>query len=189
MIVNNRVDVHRGGMGGFSGSAEAVVAQALAQRARRVEPGPGVQRLQQHRRLFGALVPQALAHRHAGYDASMAAAPLSVTPPREDAVLRGSRALALASVLGLIVLGLAWELWLAPTGTGTLPGLWRGRLYTYRWLSLLVWLYFTEGVVRAVTDPGLSAMLATLQVLLCLLLFTACVLQVRRHLRLREAAA
>jgi len=118
--------------------------------------------------------------------------------PPDDASLRGSRWLALASLLGLIVLGLAWELWLAPTGSGTLalkvvpllaalPGLWLGRLYTYRWLSLLLWLYFTEGVVRAVTDPGLSARLAAAQVLLCLLLFTACVLQVRRHLRLREA--
>jgi uncharacterized membrane protein len=130
----------------------------------------------------------------------MAVAPKTDTSPGEDATLRWSRALALASVVGLIVLGLAWELWLAPTGTGTLalkvvpllpalPGLWRGRLYTYRWLSLLVWLYFTEGVVRAVTDPGLSATLAAVQVLLCLLLFIACVLQVRRHLRLREAAA
>ena len=52
-----------------------------------------------------------------------------------------------------------------------------------------MWLYFTEGVVRAITDPGLSAMLAAVQVLLCLLLFAACVLQVRRHLRLREATA
>jgi uncharacterized membrane protein len=130
----------------------------------------------------------------------MTVAPLSVPSPREDATLRGSRALALASVLGLIVGGLAWELWLAPTGSGTLalkvvpllpalPGLWLGRLYTYRWLSLLAWLYFTEGVVRAVTDPGLSATLAAVQVLLCLLLFTACVLQVRRHLRLRKATA
>jgi len=120
--------------------------------------------------------------------------------PTEDASLRGSRWLAIASLLGLVVLGLAWELWLAPTGSGTLalkvvpllaalPGLWLGRLYTYRWLSLLLWLYFTEGVVRAVTDPGLSATLAAVQVLLCLLLFTACVLQVRRHLRLREATA
>ena len=128
----------------------------------------------------------------------MAVVPESAVAPRDDASLRGSRWLAIASLLGLVALGLAWELWLAPTGTGTLalkvvpllpalPGLWQGRLYTYRWLSLLVWLYFTEGVVRAVTDPGLSATLAAVQVLLCLLLFTACVLQVRRHLRLRKA--
>ena len=34
------------------------------------------------------------------------------------------------------------------------PGLLRNRMYTYRWLSLLVWLYFTEGVVRAASDRG-----------------------------------
>ncbi len=117
-----------------------------------------------------------------------------------DPMLRASRALALASLIGLIVLGVAWELWLAPTGSGTLalkvlpllaalPGLWRARLYTYRWLSLLLWLYVTEGLVRAVTDRGLSATLAAVQVLLCLLLFTACALQVRRHRRLRAATA
>jgi uncharacterized membrane protein len=119
-----------------------------------------------------------------------------------DSVVRWSRRLALGSLLGLIVLGLAWELWLAPTGSGTLalkvlplllplPGLWRARLYTYRWLSLLVWLYFAEGVVRAATDQGLSAVLAAIQVLLCLLLFVACALHVRwrLHRAAREAVA
>ena len=114
-----------------------------------------------------------------------------------DPTVRWTRRLAVGSVLGLIVLGLAWELWLAPTGSGTwaikvlplllpLPGLWRARMYTYRWVSLLVWLYFTEGVVRAVTDQGLSAGLATVQVALCLVLFTACALHVRW--RLHQAA-
>jgi uncharacterized membrane protein len=119
-----------------------------------------------------------------------------------DAVVRWSRWLALGSVIGLIVLGLAWELWLAPTGRGTLaikvlplllplPGLWRARMYTYRWVSLLVWIYFAEGVVRATTDKGLSAVLAGIQVLLCLVLFVACALHVRwrLHRAAREAAA
>jgi len=110
-----------------------------------------------------------------------------------DPTVRWTRRIALGSVIGLIVLGLAWELWLAPTGSGTwaikvlplllpLPGLWRAHLYTYRWLSLLVWLYFTEGVVRAYSDRGLSAGLAALQVLLCLSLFVACALHVRWRL-------
>ena len=114
-----------------------------------------------------------------------------------DPTVRWTRRIALGSVIGLIALGLAWELWLAPTGTGTwaikvlplllpLPGLWRARLYTYRWLSLLVWLYFTEGVVRAYSDRGLSAGLAAVQVLLCLLLFVACAVHVRW--RLHKAA-
>jgi uncharacterized membrane protein len=107
--------------------------------------------------------------------------------------------MAVASLVGLIVLGLAWELWLAPLREGgswwaikiiplcfPLAGLLRNRMYTYRWVSLLVWLYFTEGVVRAYGDQGWSAALATGQVLLCLVLFVACSLHVR--LRFRDAA-
>lgn len=112
-------------------------------------------------------------------------------------VVDGTRALAVGCLLGLMALGLAWELWLAPLRPGgswwalkvlplalPLAGLLKRRMYTYRWVSLLVWLYFTEGVVRATSDPdGLSAALAALQVLLCLLLFTACALHVRWRLK------
>lgn len=111
----------------------------------------------------------------------------------------GSRALAVTCLLALIVLGLAWELWLAPTGSGTLalkvlpllaalPGLWQARLYTYRWLSLVLWLYVGESLVRVTTERAPSSWLAALQLLLCLLLFAACALQVRAQRRLREAA-
>jgi uncharacterized membrane protein len=111
-----------------------------------------------------------------------------------------TRAVAVGSLVGLIVLGLAWELWLAPTGSGTLAlkvlplliplaGLLRRRLYTYRWVSLFVWLYFTEGVVRAVTDQGLSAWLAFVQVLLCVALFVACAVHVRWRLKHAPIAA
>jgi uncharacterized membrane protein len=97
------------------------------------------------------------------------------------------------------MLGLAWELWLAPVRPGgtwlaikvlplciPLAGLLRNRMYTYRWVSLLVWIYFTEGVVRAYGDRGISAQLALVEVALCLVLFAACVLHVR--LRLRKSA-
>ena len=105
-----------------------------------------------------------------------------------------TRAVAVGSVVALIVLGLAWELWLAPTGNRTLAlkvlpllaplhGLLRNRMYTYRWLSLMVWLYFTEGVVRATSDRGAGVPLAVVEVLLCLLLFAACALHVRWRLR------
>ena len=107
-----------------------------------------------------------------------------------DATVRAMRALALASLLGLIVLGLAWELWLAPTGSGTLAlkvlplcfcvlGLVRHRMYTFRWLSLLVWLYFIEGVVRSTTERGLSMALAIGEILLCLALFATSVVYIR----------
>ena len=111
--------------------------------------------------------------------------------------MRLARAIALAALLGLIVLGLAWELWLAPTGSGTLAikvvplvfcvaGLLRHRMYTYRWVSLLVWLYFMEGVVRATTEAGISQGLAVLEIILCLLLFGVCSWYIRW--RLRKAA-
>ena len=111
-----------------------------------------------------------------------------------------TRRLAVGSLVGLIVLGLAWEMWLAPLRPGgsilalkvlplvvPLAGLLKNRMYTYRWVSLMVWLYFTEGVVRAWSDVlPLSRALALLEVLLCLTLFAACAWHVR--LRLRNAA-
>lgn len=107
---------------------------------------------------------------------------------------RWTRSLAIGSALAIVALGLAWELWLAPTGRGTLalkvlpmvlavPGLWRDRLYTYRWTSLLVWLYFAEGVVRATSDRGLGAPLAAIEVVLTLVLFVACGMHIRARLR------
>jgi uncharacterized membrane protein len=111
-----------------------------------------------------------------------------------------TRAVAVGAVLALIVLGLAWELWLAPTGHRTLAwkvlplaapvsGLLRQRLYTYRWTSLLVWPYVGEGLVRATSDRGPSVPLAAAEVVLGLVLFGACALHVRTRLRAGKAAA
>jgi len=116
------------------------------------------------------------------------------------ATVRRTRALAVAATLALIALGLAWELWLAPTGRGTLalkvlplllplPGLLRMRLYTYRWLSLGVWLYVAEGAMRAGSDRGLSATLAVTEVAIALILFTACCIHIRTRLRAGTALA
>ena len=116
------------------------------------------------------------------------------TPAMPPDAVRQLRAVALAGLVGLIVLGLAWELWLAPTGRGTLAlkvlplalclvGLWRHRMYTFRWLSLLLWLYVLEGVVRATTEAGLSRALAVLEIALCLVVFTASTVYIRWRLR------
>jgi uncharacterized membrane protein len=131
--------------------------------------------------------------------------PTPLTPEAPVAALPSSiawtRAVAVGSVLALIALGLAWELWLAPTGNRTLAikvlplllplaGLLRNRMYTYRWLSLMVWLYFTEGIVRATSERGRGVVLGSIEVALCLLLFAACSAHVRWRLRnAREAAA
>ena len=112
--------------------------------------------------------------------------------------LRRIRALAIGSIAGLIVLGLAWELWLAPLPNRLwaikvlplffpLAGLLRYRMYTYRWVSLLVWLYFTEGVMRLWNDPVAPRWLPALEIVLCLMLFSACALHVRMRLGPRKA--
>lgn len=109
-----------------------------------------------------------------------------------------TRTLALACLLALIALCLAWELWLAPTGRGTLalkalplalavPGLLNWRMYTFRWLSLVLWLYVAEGAVRATSDRGLGAPLALLEVVLSLVLFAACAAHIRWRLTAAKA--
>jgi uncharacterized membrane protein len=115
--------------------------------------------------------------------------------PASPALLT-SRFLAVGSLLALIALCLAWELVLAPLRPGgswfalkalplclPLAGLLKNRLYTYRWVSLVVWLYFIEGVVRATSDQAPSAHLAMLETALCVSLFVACVWHVRLRLK------
>ena len=117
-------------------------------------------------------------------------------PPERRATIERLRLLCVASLVSLIGLGVAWELWLAPLPQGTgmlalkvLPlclgvaGLLKHRLYTYRWLTLLIWLYFTEGVVRVTGDAGLSQILAGIEVVLSVVPFTACSVYIRLRLR------
>jgi len=103
--------------------------------------------------------------------------------------------LPLALLFLLIALCLLWELYLAPLrGAGTasilafkviplllaIKGFWTDKLYTYKWMSLAVWLYFIEGTVRGWSDHGLSSVLAWIEALLCVTLFAACVMSIRR---------
>ncbi len=112
------------------------------------------------------------------------------------------RFLAVSSVVGLIFLGVAWELVLAPVKPGgsllalkvlplcfALAGLLKNRMYTYRWVSLLVWIYFTEGVVRAYSDRPPGNYLGLIEVLLCLVLFAACSLHVKYRFKHAKALA
>ncbi|MFO1273863.1 MAG: DUF2069 domain-containing protein [Rubrivivax sp.] len=122
-------------------------------------------------------------------------------PARPTPAVQRLRAASIALTAALVLLGLAWELWLAPTGRGTLalkvlplvvalPGLARHRLYTYRWLSLAVWLYAAEGAVRAASERGISQALGAVEVVLVLALFATLGAYVRSRLRAgREVAA
>jgi len=58
-------------------------------------------------------------------------------------------------------------------------------MYTYRWLSLMIWLYFTEGVVRAWSDRAPGNYLAMIEIALTLILFTTAVV----HIRMRQRNA
>lgn len=95
-----------------------------------------------------------------------------------------SNALTIASLVALIALSLAWELWLAPLRPGgswlvlkALPllaplfGLLKRRRYTHQWTTMLALAYLAEGLVRSASDAGPSRMLALIETLLALTLF------------------
>ncbi|WP_031243114.1 DUF2069 domain-containing protein [Advenella kashmirensis] len=103
------------------------------------------------------------------------------------------RVLAFISLLLLFLLCIAWELFLDPLVPGgslyvlkALPllfplyGVYKGNLYTLQWSSMLVLLYFTEGVVRWYSDISVtSSMLGGIETILALVFFLAAILYVR----------
>jgi uncharacterized membrane protein len=106
--------------------------------------------------------------------------------------LRALRLAASASLLGLLALCLAWELWLAPLRPGgsllalkaaplalPIPGVLNGRRYTYQWSSMLMLAYFAEGVTRAWSERGASQLLAGAEVALSLVFFASAVAYAR----------
>ena len=103
------------------------------------------------------------------------------------------RAGASATLIALIALALAWELWLVPLRPGgsllalkalplvlPLGGILQGRRYTYQWSSMLVLAYLAEGLTRAWAEAGLARQLAALEVVLCLGFFACAVSYARR---------
>ncbi|MGZ5781318.1 MAG: DUF2069 domain-containing protein [Burkholderiaceae bacterium] len=91
-----------------------------------------------------------------------------------------------SSLLALIALCVAWELVLAPLRPGgswmvlkvlpllvPLRGVLKRDVYTLQWTSMLILVYFTEGIVRATSDKvWLSAMLGWAEVaLVCIYFF------------------
>jgi uncharacterized membrane protein len=95
---------------------------------------------------------------------------------------------ACASLVALIFVCVAWELFLAPLRPGgswlvlkafvllaPLFGVLHGKRYTFQWSTLLIWLYAAEGATRMYTDAGLSARLAAVELALSLTYFGAAV--------------
>ena len=132
-------------------------------------------------------------------EATNASMPATAPPPRS----RGAAALgATAALVALIVLSVAWEWWLAPLRPGgsalvlkalplllALPGVWRRRLYTLQWASMLILLYFAEGVVRGWSDRGLSARLGWLETALAVVFFVCTLAYVAPFKRAAKRAA
>jgi len=100
--------------------------------------------------------------------------------------------IACASLVLLIVLCVAWELWLAPVRPGgswlvlkvlplllPLRGVLRRDNYTLQWSILMIWIYFTEGAVRAASDHGLSQALAAAEVALVVVYFGSVAMYLR----------
>ena len=115
--------------------------------------------------------------------------------------MRALYLLANASLVLLIVLSVAWELFLATLRPGgswlvlkavpllfPLPGLLRAKRYTCQWASLLSLAYFIEGVVRAVGDPAPARYLAALETALAITLFVSLIFLARELGRRRPIA-
>lgn len=95
---------------------------------------------------------------------------------------------AIVSLIALIALCLAWELFLAPLRPGgswlvlkVLPllvplfGVLRGKRYTFQWACMLILLYFAEGVVRAWSDRPPASTLAAIEIALSSVFYLAAV--------------
>ena len=102
------------------------------------------------------------------------------------------RLVASISLLALIVLCIAWETVLAPLRPGSLlalkalplllplRGVLRGNLYTYQWASMLILLYFMEGVVRAWSDPNpVSVWMAVVEIVLSFTFYVCALMYLR----------
>lgn len=110
--------------------------------------------------------------------------------------------LSVCSLVTLIVLCAAWELWLAPVRPGgswlalkalllawPLRGVLRKNRYTMQWASMFILLFFTEGIVRATSDAGLSRSLAWVEVVLSVTFFFATIFYLRPFKRAAKARA
>ena len=97
--------------------------------------------------------------------------------------------LAVAAFIDLFILCVAWEWFISPLRPGgswlilkgvpllfAIPGLWKGKVYTMQWASMLILLYVTEGLVR-ILETGANFWLALLETILatfgfvCLLIY------------------
>lgn len=109
---------------------------------------------------------------------------------------------AALSLIALILLCIAWEMVLAPLRPDgswlvlkviplllPLRGVLKRDLYTMQWSSMLILLYLAEGIVRGMSDTGLSATLGWIEVALVLTFFICDVAYLRPYKKTAKARA
>ena len=71
------------------------------------------------------------------------------------------------------------------------PGLFKGKAYTYKWMSLAVWLWFTHGAMEAWTHREIPALagIASLEPLLSVTLFIGIVMFLKAQRQLSAPPA
>ena len=115
--------------------------------------------------------------------------------------------LATAAFVDLFILCVCWEWFISPLRPGgswlilkgvpllfAIPGLWKGKVYTMQWASMLILLYLTEGLVR-ILETGVNFWMALLETILattgfvCLLIYLKPIKKDAKSLAKQQAQA
>ncbi|EGV35011.1 DUF2069 domain-containing protein [Neisseria weaveri] len=105
-----------------------------------------------------------------------------------------SHAAAIFSLISLIAVSVAWELWIAPLRPGgswlalkalplclPLAGILKGKIYTFQYSSLLILFYFAEAVVRLFDAETASRLCAGAATLSATVFFISCLAYIKTH--------
>ena len=109
------------------------------------------------------------------------------------AILSRDKYVLIASVatLDLIIVCIAWEWFISPLRPGgswlilkalplavMLPGLWRAKVYTMQWGTMLILIYTTEALVR-ISESGWNFWMALLELVLSVIVFICLLLYLK----------
>jgi uncharacterized membrane protein len=107
--------------------------------------------------------------------------------------------IATAAFIDLFILCVCWEWFISPLRPGgswlilkgipllfAIPGIWKGKVYTMQWASMLILLYALEGLVR-ILETGANFWLSALETLLSIIGFV-CLLMYLKPIK-KEAKA
>ena len=99
--------------------------------------------------------------------------------------------IASAATLDLIILCIAWEWFISPLRPGgswlilkavplivMLPGIWRAKVYTMQWGTMLILIYTTEALVR-ISESGWNFWLALLELVFSVTIFISLLLYLK----------